>query len=153
MLAEVYSLSVQLDDLRKDQRFKVVEFVSGTGEVMSICHNHPILANKWVRQAINYIIPREHIAKDIMRGMAEPANQLCAPGNWGHNPDLPKPEYSVEKARKYMEKAGYKYEWLQPKPIPLSTYAVPIAGGILLGIGVGVVAGVILTRLKTRRKS
>jgi len=134
-LAELYTLSVELDDLRKDSRFKVVEYLSGMVDpAVGMNCRHPMLQNKWVRKAINYVFPREHIAKNIMRGMAEPANQLCAPGNWGHNPNLPKSEYSIEKAKECMQKAGYKYEWLEPpKPIPLSTYLWPFIGGIVVG--------------------
>jgi ABC-type transport system substrate-binding protein len=147
-LAELYSLNVELDDLRKDSRFKVVDFLSGILDTaVGVNCRHPILQNKWVRKAINYVFPRDHIANNIMRGMAQPANQLCAPGNWGYNPNLPKSEYSIEKARECMQKAGYNYESIEaPKALPLSTYLLPFIGGV--AVGAIIVSAVILVRKK-----
>jgi len=60
-----------------------------------------------VRQAINYAIDREAIAKKIMRGQATAAGQLSPPGYAGHDPGL-KPRYDVAKAKALMKEAGYE---------------------------------------------
>lgn len=100
---------------------------------------HPILQNKYVRWAINYMVPRDHIVQDILGGVAgKPAYQFLAPETIGHNPDLPPVPYDLEKAKEMMEKAGYKYEWLEEKPLPTWVYAAPIAtfvGGTAIGFG------------------
>jgi len=60
-----------------------------------------------VRQAINYAIDREAIAKKIMRGQATAAGQLSPPGYAGHDPAL-KPRYDLDKAKALMKEAGYE---------------------------------------------
>ena len=60
-----------------------------------------------VRQAINYAIDREAIAKKIMRGQATAAGQLSPPGYAGHDPAL-KPRYDLAKAKSLMKEAGYE---------------------------------------------
>jgi len=107
-------------------------------QLMGINLAHPILQNKYVRWAINYMIPRDHIVNNILGGVAgEPAYQFLAPETLGHNPDLPPVPYDPEKAREMMEKAGYKYEWLEEKPLPTWVYAAPVASfvaGLLIGV-------------------
>jgi len=60
-----------------------------------------------VRQAINYAINQQAIAKRIMKGFATPAAQFSPEGYLGHNPDL-KPRYDLDKAKALMKEAGYE---------------------------------------------
>jgi len=98
---------------------------------------HPVLQNKYVRWAINYMIPRDHIVENILGGVAgKPAYQFLAPETIGHNPELPPVEYNPEKAKEFMEKAGYKYEWLEEKPLPQWVYIAPFLT-FVLGLVIG----------------
>lgn len=60
-----------------------------------------------VRQAFNYAIDRESIAKFIYAGVVEPTGQGTIPGVYGHNPDVVPYPYDVERARSLMAEAGY----------------------------------------------
>ena len=60
-----------------------------------------------VRQAINYAINQQGIAKKIMRGFATPAAQMSPLGYLGHNEAL-KPRYDLKKAKQLMKEAGYE---------------------------------------------
>jgi len=136
-LQEPYRFGKELDTLRNNPDFQIIEYESGYVEPVGINCNHPNLANKYVRQALNYVIPREHIVNDLRLGMGTPANQLCPPWNWGHNPNLPPYEYSIEKAQELMTKAGYDMSYLEPpEPIPMTTYIYPAVGGLIVGLAV-----------------
>ena len=125
---------------KEDPNMKISSYRILGPQIIGINLAHPILQNKYVRWAINYMIPREHIVKDILGGVGgEPAYQYLAPETLGHNPDLPPIPYDPEKAREMMEKAGYKFEWLEEKPLPMWVYAAPPATfivGMLVGIAV-----------------
>jgi len=108
-------------------------------ELVGINLGHPILANKWVRKAINYMIPREHIIDDLLGGGSRVAYQFLDEQTLGYNPDLEPIEYSVEKAKECMEKAGYLYEYITPKPsepLPQWVWYTPV-----LTLVVGAVIG------------
>lgn len=111
--------------------------------------NHPQLSNKYVRHAIAHAIPREHICDDILGGTGQPANQPFVPGYLGFNEELPPIEYDIDKAKELMEKAGYKYDYITPKPIPMSAYYLPAVGGLVVG---AVVAALVTWMIFGRRK-
>ncbi|NIQ07810.1 MAG: hypothetical protein GWO20_19455 [Candidatus Korarchaeota archaeon] len=89
---------------------------------------HPILSNRFVRWAINYMIPREQIIEDVCGGYGKPTSQYLPEGMLGHNPNLAPVTYSVEDAKEMMELGGYDYEYLEEKgaAIPLWFWAIPI---------------------------
>lgn len=60
-----------------------------------------------VRQALNYAVDREAICKNILKGLAEPANGPLAPLTWGYA-DIKKYTYDPEKAKKLLAEAGWK---------------------------------------------
>ncbi len=109
-------------------------------QLVGINLGHPILANKWVRWAINYMIPRQHIVDDLLGGVGgKAAYQFLSEETLGHNPNLPPIEYSIEKAKECMEKAGYLYEYITPapsQPLPSWVYAAPI-GTLVVGVLIG----------------
>ncbi|MCD6361612.1 MAG: hypothetical protein J7M38_12215 [Armatimonadetes bacterium] len=122
---------------QEDPDLKTVSYRILGPQLIGINLAHPILQNKYVRWAINYMIPREHIVKNILGGVGgEPAYQFLAPETIGHNPDLPPVPYDPEKAKEMMEKAGYKYEWLEEKPLPMWVYVAPPAT-FIVGMGIG----------------
>jgi peptide/nickel transport system substrate-binding protein len=64
-------------------------------------------ANRLVREAMEYAIDREALAKIADGGFGSPAYQLVASFNAAYNPDLPERRYSVAKAKELLELAGY----------------------------------------------
>jgi peptide/nickel transport system substrate-binding protein len=78
----------------------------------------PPFNNKRVRQALNYAIDREAIATDILKGTAQPMNQIVEPGSPWYNPSIRPYTYDPHKAKAMLAAAGYpkglKSHWLCP---------------------------------------
>ncbi|MBS4188874.1 peptide-binding protein [Bacillus sp. FJAT-49705] len=64
--------------------------------------------DKKVRQAITHAIDRKAIVEHVMAGLGEVAHVPESPLSWAYNPDVPKFEYDVEKAKKMLEEEGWK---------------------------------------------
>jgi len=64
-------------------------------------------ANLKVRQAVQYAIDAETIAKTIYFGEVEPANQWIYKGHWGFNPSVAGYPYNPAKAKQLLAEAGY----------------------------------------------
>jgi peptide/nickel transport system substrate-binding protein len=60
-----------------------------------------------VRQALNYAVNREAIARQIYSGFAEPVGQNGVPGSLYWDPDLKPWPYDPAKARQLLAEAGY----------------------------------------------
>ncbi len=60
-----------------------------------------------VRQAIDYAIDADTIARTVMRGLAIPTGQILAPGNVGYDESLDDTVYDPDKARSLLADAGY----------------------------------------------
>lgn len=60
-----------------------------------------------VRQAFNYAVDRETIAKTILHGSVKPSSHGIEPGVFGHNPALMPYPYDPDKAKKLLAEAGY----------------------------------------------
>jgi len=135
----------QINEVKENPELTIASYPIPGPQLVGINCGHPILNNKNVRWAINYIIPRKKIIEELCGGVAgREAYQYLAPETLGHNPNLPKIEYSVEKAKEFMELAGYDYDWLEPPPPPpaitstgMALAAVCLVVGIALGFGIG----------------
>ncbi len=64
-----------------------------------------------VRQALNYAIDREEIARVVLAGLETPAKGILPPGFPGYNPDLQGYEFNPEKARQLMRESKYGEDW------------------------------------------
>lgn len=60
-----------------------------------------------VRQALNYAIDRESIARNILGRPGLAAGQPAASGTFGHDPSLPPFPYDPAKAKRLLAEAGY----------------------------------------------
>ncbi|MDX2142908.1 MAG: ABC transporter substrate-binding protein [Rhodospirillaceae bacterium] len=65
------------------------------------------LKDKRVRQALNYAVNRESMARDILGGIAAPASQGATAVTFGFNPDLKPYPYDPAKAKALLAEAGY----------------------------------------------
>jgi len=59
-----------------------------------------------VRQAMSLAINRDAICRQVMEGMATPANQFVDRGVFGHAPAIPPPAYDPDRARRLLAEAG-----------------------------------------------
>ncbi|RTZ91836.1 MAG: ABC transporter substrate-binding protein [Deltaproteobacteria bacterium] len=60
-----------------------------------------------VRQAVNYAVNREAIAKNLVGGQSKPVYSACYPSQFGCTQDVMKYEYNPAKAKKLLAEAGY----------------------------------------------
>jgi len=63
--------------------------------------------NVKVRQAFAAAFDRDTFAKDVMKGLALPADQFLPPGFPGHYSDIPVQKYDPAAAKKLLSDAGY----------------------------------------------
>ena len=71
------------------------------------------LKNAQIRQAMNYAVDKDALAKDLFSGYATVANcQTVAKGTFGYDPDLKPYPYDPDKAKQLLKDAGYNGEEL-----------------------------------------
>ncbi|GIW08199.1 MAG: ABC transporter substrate-binding protein [Dehalococcoidia bacterium] len=63
--------------------------------------------NKLVRQAMNYAVDKEAIARDIFKGLTRPTGQVVQSNTVGYNPNVKPYPYDPAKARQLLAQAGY----------------------------------------------
>jgi peptide/nickel transport system substrate-binding protein len=66
-----------------------------------------VLADKKIRQAIEYAIDRKAIAENIGHGYWHALNQLATESVFGYNSDIEGRPYNPEKAKQLIKEAGY----------------------------------------------
>jgi ABC-type transport system substrate-binding protein len=88
---------------------------------------------KYVRQALNYLVPREAIVDQILDGFGVPGNEYMPPALAAYNWDITPYRYDVEEAKNLLRMAGYVIPETIPPP-PIALYAA---------VGVAVTAVVI----------
>ena len=89
--------------------------------IMRINMNHPIIgtgentplktpeAAKFIRQAINHLIPQQKIIDEFYLGCGFPGATLVSPLIRGFDESLKPYEYNITRAKELMEQAGYEY--------------------------------------------
>jgi peptide/nickel transport system substrate-binding protein len=95
-------------DILKSEEYVVTE-LPWTMEVLnpdSLNADSP-LANKKVRQAIEYAIDRPTIADTIGHGYWRPLTQLATEAVYGYNPTIEGRSYNPDKARQLLAESGY----------------------------------------------
>ncbi|HVN97337.1 MAG TPA: ABC transporter substrate-binding protein [Syntrophorhabdaceae bacterium] len=111
----------EVDDLANVQP-KDVEDLKATGKyygafcqlsALTFClmgdsgHPRSPFANIKVRQAIEYAIDKQALAKSFTFGLGQIANQYAPPNSWGNNPNVKGYPYDPNKAKKLLAEAGY----------------------------------------------
>ncbi len=80
----------------------------------------PPFNNKLVRKAISLAINKEAILETIYFGKADKANTIIPPTSWAYDKTLPEQEYSVSKAVRLLNQAGY------PDGFAMNIWAMPV---------------------------
>lgn len=87
--------------------------VFGTGKETPLGKRNPARAAEaaaYIRQAMSLVMPREQIVKEIVAGAGVPGTVPIPYSSPEYDREILKPiPYDVELAKKFMEKAGYKY--------------------------------------------
>jgi len=109
---------------------------------------HPFLANKYVRHAIAHAIPYDHIVHDLLYGLAIRANSPIHPKTWAWNPNVPYPDYNLDKAREYLAKAGYVWPPKEVQKLALGDLMLYLGAGLIVGVVIGIGAGFVAFRRK-----
>lgn len=95
-------------DEAKDLAGKVVNVVPGsTIESLSFNMERPQFEEPAVREALYAAIDKQSIIEALYYGLPTPTESYVPQQSFYYNPDLPKHEYSIEKARKLLDDAGW----------------------------------------------
>lgn len=87
---------------------KVAVAPSGNIEVIMPNLEHPAFTEKAVRQALYASMNKEAIVDALYYGVPKPTESYSPRESWAFNPNLPKHEYSIDKANKILDEAGWK---------------------------------------------
>jgi peptide/nickel transport system substrate-binding protein/oligopeptide transport system substrate-binding protein len=68
---------------------------------------HRPLGNRMVRQAFNYAIDRETLAREIHRNRYKPSASFLPPGTYGYDPQYRPYPYDPQRARALLAQAGF----------------------------------------------
>lgn len=86
-------------------------------------HPDSAVADRRVRQAINFAVDRYAISEIITYGAHSPASQGAAPGVFGYNPEIDPYSYDPDKARSLLAEAGFADGFSIDATIVMGTYA------------------------------
>jgi peptide/nickel transport system substrate-binding protein len=67
----------------------------------------PVFKDRAVREALYYAIDKQSIIEQIYYGLPTPTESFLPSQSWAFNPNLPKHEYNLEKAKKILTDAGW----------------------------------------------
>ncbi len=95
-------------DEAKDLAGKVVNVVPGsTIKSLSFNMERPQFKEPAVREALYAAIDKQSIIEALYYGLPTPTESYVPQQSFYYNPDLPKHEYSIEKAKKLLDDAGW----------------------------------------------
>lgn len=114
------------DIIKGNKKVKGIKVVSRPGNNMSYLAMNmkkDVFKEKNVRLAVAHALNRSSYIDKIYEGLGTVAKNPLPPTNWAYKKDTVDYEYSPEKAKEYMKKAGYSSE----KPLKVSLWALPVS--------------------------
>lgn len=141
-IVEIDRIKAEHDDINMDT-FVVAEY-----SFLAMNNEHPILANKYVRQAVSYLVPYDDIINVVLKGNAVPSSSFVAPTFWWFNEDTPYYDLDVSKAKELLGKAGYP-DWPAPTVVVSEPDTItPTIYGAVAGLVIGAVVVYFLLKQK-----
>lgn len=117
---------------RADKALTVKSVPSNLVTHMGFNVNAPGVSSQKLRQAIDYAIDRQALAKTLYKGAAVPIGQLVASSTFGYDPSIKPNQYDAAKAKQLVQESGYNG---QPIPFAYPTGpAVPQAAELAQAI-------------------
>lgn len=100
----------QYSELTKIQGIKILKKDSAIyAHITPNTIKDPILADKRVRQALEYALPRQEIVAKILNGIGRVASAASiTPTSWAFNPNLKPYPFDLNKAKALLAEAGWK---------------------------------------------
>jgi peptide/nickel transport system substrate-binding protein len=102
----------------------------------------PQFNNKLVRQAVNYAIDRNALAKNVLKGYAYPMDAPVGPDQYGYSREIrPKYTHDPAKAKKLLAQAGYPDGFEVDFLVPVGQYnkvkeVAEVIGAMLNQVGI-----------------
>jgi peptide/nickel transport system substrate-binding protein len=98
------------DRAKRQSNLMVCEWWPATGNWSYIGFNlrQPKVQDVRVRQALAHAIDRQALIERVMYGLAQPTYSAYGPTCWCYNPDVPKRDYDLAKARALLDEAGWR---------------------------------------------
>jgi peptide/nickel transport system substrate-binding protein len=93
--------------LERDSNLEVLRAPGTVLAYLAFNTRDPILRDVRVRHALAYAIDRTPMIHYLMRDFARPAYSLLPPESWAYNGDVPRYDYSPDRARQLLDQAGY----------------------------------------------
>lgn len=87
---------------------KVFEYDSLVYTYLGLNLSNRIFSDKKIRQALAHAADKKQILNLIFRGLASPAYSPSNPVSWAYENNVNKYKYSLEKAKKLLDEAGWK---------------------------------------------
>jgi peptide/nickel transport system substrate-binding protein len=90
------------------ERYQVVTAPGLTYQYVGFNHQHPILGQRRVREAIAHAINRKAIIAGLLGGLAQPASSVLLPVLWQGDVEFHQREFDPQLAARLLDEAGYK---------------------------------------------
>lgn len=98
-----------LDLIKNDPNVLVHALPAYGYQYMGLNHDHPVLGQKAVRQALAYGINRQAIVEQLLKGYGKVVSSHLPPVEWAYDPSVLNPyPYDPDKARALLAEAGWK---------------------------------------------
>jgi len=100
------------DNIRQMESSGIDVLVTSAPQVMSLMMRTEVegdspLKDRRVRQALNYAVDKESMARDLLLGQGKAAGQSGTPASFGYHPTLQPYPYDPAKAKALLAEAGY----------------------------------------------
>ena len=99
-----YALATRLEGIT------VYDWWPATGNWTYISFNmrQPVVQDVRVRQALAHAMNREAIIEQVLHGLARPVYSTFGPSCWCYNPDVPRRDFDLARARELLDEAGFR---------------------------------------------
>lgn len=126
---DLTTVEIEEIDRLKDRGYPVIAAPSMSVMSVVFITERPApapLRDQRVRQALNYAVDRETIARTLLRGLSRPAGQPAPSVSFGYDPALAPYPYDPARARRLLAEAGYADGF--PMTVEILTNAFPADG-------------------------